>query len=131
MKLSTSSKRIRTGASAAAKTSARARVPGGAVLAVTAQGLHAPFSADLAGQVEPGILVAVAGVPGVPHEGGDPNIVGHADPGVAQDFPDSLQVARFPARPGQVVEGGQRVGLAAPELGDQGEHRGAVLRPAG
>ena len=80
MKLSTSSKRISTGASATAKTSARARVPGGAVLAVAAQSVHAPFAADLAGQVGPGVLVAVAGVPRIPHEGGYPNIVRHADP---------------------------------------------------
>ena len=126
MKLSTSSNRMRTGASATAKRFPRTLVPGGADLALGPRRLR-PLLPLSGGHVDPGGFGPVAGVPGVAHESCDFHFVRNCRSGLLEQVLDSGQIAGPFACPGDVVQARQRVGLSTPELGDEGEYRGGAF----
>ena len=101
------------------------------VLGRGAEGGCPRVAGKLARQVDPRRLPPLCGVPGVAHEDADPGgrSFGHAR--LAQQPQDPGQPGRAGPGPGQVVEGGQGMRLAAAELGNQGQHRGRVLGPSG
>ena len=130
-KLSTSSKRISTQPPAASKTRPMASVPGGVVFAA-APSASTPFVAgELAGEVDPRRLAALAA---------GPRRCRRTPPTFAfgtSTTPASCSRSATPgssaaAAPllGQVVERGERVRLAAAELGDERQHRRGVVGPA-
>ena len=117
MKLSTSSNRMRTGASATAKRFPRTRVPGGADLAFGAQGVYALFSRYLAGHVDPGSFGPVAGIPGVANEGGDSHFVRNCRSGLPEQVLNPCQVWPLPFLPGRYGTGSSACGSFHPRTG--------------
>ena len=95
-----------------------------------AEGGHPRLSGQLACQVDPGRLPAISRVPGVADEYADAGGRSFGHPGFLQEIGHAGEIRGAGAGPGEVVEGGEGVGLAAAELGDQGQDRGRVsVRP--
>ena len=85
---------------------------------------------QLARQIDPGCLFTFGRIPGVADEYADAGGRSFGHPGFLQEIGHAGEIRGAGAGPGEVVEGGEGVGLAAAELGDQGQDRGRVLRPA-
>ena len=117
---------IRGGEHPADRLRARRRGPRGG-----AQCRDALFTRQLARKIDPRRLPALRGVPGIADEDTDLDIGHLRHACLGQQIGNAGQPRRLGPGIGEVVERGERVGLAAAELGDQGENRRRVLSPAG
>ena len=90
-----------------------------------------PIARELTRKVDPGRLATLAGVPGVADEyaGAGGGRFRHAR--IGQEIADSGECRAARARVGKVVEGGEGMCLAAPELRDQRQDRCRVIGSAG
>ena len=96
-----------------------------------AEGGDALVAGQLAGEIDPRGLASFRRVPGIAHEDPDPGIGCFGKAGRGQQVGHARQRPGPNACAGKMVERGQGVGLSSAELGDEGEHRGGVLRPPG
>ena len=104
---------------------------GGGRRRVRAEKLHALIARKLTGYVDPGGFPSVLRVPCVADE--DRSLRGgkRAEPGLVQHAADVVELRHRLARRREVVQGGQRVRLAAPKLRHQRQHRRRVRRLPG
>jgi hypothetical protein len=104
--------------------------PGGGGLGGRPEFLDPLVPGQPVGQVDPRRLAAGPRVPGVAHEDRHTSLWDLGDASLVEQGADAVEGGGLGPAAGQVVEGGEGVGLAAAELGDKGQHRGGVLRPA-
>ena len=85
----------------------------------------------MAGQINPRGFAPRAGVPGVADEDADAGGGRCRHPGLLQETGYPGETGALGASGGEVVEGGEGVGLAAAELGDQGQDRSGIFSAGG
>ena len=95
---------------------------------VRAEQLDAPITGELTRHVDPRRLPTLARIPGVADEDGYTGFGGSRQPGIAQKAGDLIQAVCGFAGRDEVIQRGQRVRLAAAELGHQRHHRRRVRR---
>ena len=89
---------------------------------------HSLFTGHLPGEVDPGCLAPLLGIPGVSDEDAHLGLGCFREPGLPQQTSHPLQLAHPPPGRGDVVERGEGVRLAAAELGDERHHRRRIGR---
>lgn len=83
------------------------------------------------GQVDPRRLTAGLRAPGAAHEHADPGLWHFRNACLIEELLHAGPLSGRGPPVGEVVERRQRMGLAAAELRDEGQHRGGVLRVTG